>query len=76
LDDRQTLPVRAGAIKDAVVQAVADTPVTLKQIHARCEVLLGRRVSYATVKDCVHKHGRGSGAIFQRVAHGVYRQCR
>jgi hypothetical protein len=66
--------LRAGAIKGAVIQAVADTPLTLKQIHAECEALLGRRVSYATVKDCVYKHGRGSRAIFERTGHGVYRR--
>jgi hypothetical protein len=50
--------------------------LTLRQIQARCELLLGRRVRYATVKDCVHKHARGSGAIFDRVAHGVYQRRR
>ena len=76
LGNRSPLPARAGAIKEAVVYTVADMPLTLRQIHAQCEELLACRVSYATVKDCVHKHGRGSGALFERVGHGVYRRRR
>jgi hypothetical protein len=38
--------------------------------------LLGRRVNYATVKDCVHKHTRGREPIFERIRHGAYRRLR
>jgi hypothetical protein len=70
------LPARAGDIKSAVVQTIGDAPLKLNEIHHRCEALLSRRISYATVKDCVHKHARGSKAIFERDSHGAYRQRR
>jgi hypothetical protein len=65
---------RAGAIKQAVIRALelADHPLRLKEIHHACEDQLGRRVSYDTVKDCVHKHARGTMAILARVDHGIY----
>jgi hypothetical protein len=71
---RRQLPSRAGGIKSAVIETIGEAPLTLKEIHARCERLLGRCVCYATVKDCVHKHTRGSEPIFERIRHGAYRQ--
>jgi hypothetical protein len=71
---RRRLPPRAGGIKAAVIEAVGETPLTLREIHTRCEKLLGRRVRYRTVKDCVHKHARGRDPVFERIRHGVYRQ--
>jgi hypothetical protein len=55
---RPALPERAGAIKAAVVQVLgrAEAPLRLNEIHSRCEATMNCVVSYATVKDCVHKH--------------------
>ncbi len=73
-DGRPLLRPRAGDIKGAVLRAVDDSPRTLKEIHRLCEELLDRRVTHATVKDCVHTHARGSNAIFERVSRGTYRR--
>ncbi len=51
---------------------LADHPLRLKEIHRACEEQLDRQVDYHTVKDCVHKHARGTGAILARVSHGIY----
>jgi hypothetical protein len=67
---QQPFPARAGDIKRTVIRAVADTPLSLREIHSRCERLLGRPVSYATVEDCVHKHARGRGPISNAPATG------
>lgn len=65
---------RAGATKRAVIRALelANHPLRLREIHHACEEQLDRPVSYATVKDCVHKHARGREAILVRVGHGSY----
>lgn len=49
---------RAGGIKAAVIQVLelSEKPLSLREVHARCEELVDREVSYNTVKDCVHKH--------------------
>ena len=65
---------RAGDIKTAVVQTLelSAVPMSLRDVHRACEELLGRKVPYSTVKDCVHKHSRGVGPRFKRVRHGLY----
>lgn len=66
---KSILPSRAGDIKAAVVQTLelSAVPMSLGDVHLACEELLGRQVSYTTVKDCVHKHSRGVFPQFKRV---------
>ena len=67
--------VRAGAIQQAVIQALAqaDRPLRAREVHAAAEKLVGQPLSWNTVKDCLHKRARRSGTLVERVGHGRYR---
>jgi hypothetical protein len=71
---KKAIPRRAGDIKAAVIRTLelSADPVPIAQIHSACEEFLGRPIKYDTIKDCVHKHSRGSAAMFTRTSHGRY----
>ena len=72
---RSRIPPRAGAIKDAVIQALAqaDGPLRAREIHKAAQKLAGTALSWNTVKDCLHKNARRSDSPIERVNHGRYR---
>ena len=69
------IPARAGAIQRAVIQALAeaDRPLRAREVHAAAQELVGKPLSWNTVKDCLHKTARRSDNLIERVAHGCYR---
>jgi hypothetical protein len=66
---------RAGAVQQAVIRALseADRPLRAREIHQAAQKLAGTRLSWNTVKDCLHKHARRSDSPIERVSHGRYR---
>ena len=72
---RQQLRPRAGAVQEAVIQALltAHNPLRAREIHAAAEKIAGTPLSWNTVKDCLHKNARRPGSPIERVSHGRYR---
>src|SRR5262249_17531731 len=66
---------RAGAVQEAVLRALAAAkrPLRAREIHPAAEKLAGTRLSWNTVKDCLHKHARRPDSPIERVGHGRYR---
>ena len=51
----------------------ADGSMHARDIHARAEELLGTRVSWSSMKDCLSTHSRGDRPKLRRVRRGWYR---
>jgi len=70
---RPILRNRTGVIQDTVkhVLLVAGKPVKVKEIHQRCEEILGKPVKYKTVVDCLREKRRVA-PLFDRIGRGVY----
>jgi hypothetical protein len=62
-------------VQEAVIRvlAAADRPLRAREVHEAAEELVGRPVSWNTVKDCLHKHARRPGSPIERVSRGRYR---
>ncbi len=73
--DLRRLRPRAGAVQDAVIQALltASNPSRAREIHAAAENIAGVPLSWNTVKDCLYKNARRPGSPIERVGHGRYR---
>ncbi len=54
------IPRRAGAVKEAVTQALANAerPLRAREIHAAAQKLSGEPLSWNTVKDYLCRHTR------------------
>lgn len=67
---------RAGRIKQTVVDVldVAPGPLRVSEIRRACEQRLGVSVNRSTVSDCLIKHSRGDGRLFDQGARGCYRR--
>ncbi len=70
---RGPIKPRVGLISETIkhVLAVAGKPLTVKEVHDRCQELLGRPVSHSTVKGCLNERDRVH-PLFDRVDYGVY----
>ena len=66
---------RAGAVQQAVLQALAeaDRPLRAREIHQAAQKIAGMPLSWNTVKDCLHKNARRRDSPIERVSHGRYR---
>lgn len=66
---------RAGWVVEAVERVLAahDGPMQARAVHAAVEALLGRSVSWSSVKNALADHALGSSPRFVRVARGRYR---
>jgi hypothetical protein len=66
---------RIGAVIGAVITVpeLADRPMRAHEIHGAAEELVGARLSWNTVKDCLHKTARRPDSPIERVDHGCYR---
>ncbi len=56
-----------------VLQLVHPQPMRVKDIHVTCERLLGRKMSYRSVKASLSAASRGRKAKLVRVGYGKYR---
>ena len=69
----KVLKPRTGLVQETVKHVLlsAGKPLRVKEIHKRCEEVLGTPVNYSTVKDCLREKRRAQ-PLFDRVAHGTY----
>ena len=67
--------LRAGAVQEAVIRALAeaDQPLRAREIHQAAQKLAGTLLSWNTVKDCLHTNARRLDRPIERVSHGRYR---
>jgi hypothetical protein len=72
---RSQIPRRAGAVQAAVIAALAraEQPLRAREVHAAAEELAATRLSWNTVKDCLHKNARRPTSPIERVRHGLYK---
>jgi hypothetical protein len=72
---RSQIRRRAGAIQAAVIRALAEAggPLRAYEIHAAAEELAGTRLSWNTVKDCLHTNAGRPDSPIERVGHGLYK---
>jgi hypothetical protein len=69
---RTRVPIVATVTQVLVVLANHES-VTVKDIHAACEELLGRPVSYKSLKTGLAEHCRSQKPRFVKVSRGKYR---
>jgi len=55
------------------VLAEADRPLRAREVHSAAEELAGTRLSWNTVKDCLHKNASRPDSPIDRVSHSRYR---
>ena len=51
---------------------LAGEPMTVPQIHRAAEEVLGRQLSYASLKETLSEHTRKRNGRFERVRRGCY----
>ena len=73
-DGRRQFGTVSGAIK--AVLAEGDSEMRMKTIHAEVERVLGSRVSFQSVADCLTKRSKGPRPFFVRTRYGPYRMLR
>jgi len=72
--DKRVLPRTRVPLLSTITQVLelANGPMSVKDIHRACEELLGRPVSYRSLKASLSAH-RGINGRFYRVGYGKYR---